>query len=466
MNTKTASATAVGVAQGNPAGRIRATAVQPTGSGKQKVGLALQGGSFLAGAIATGVVAGLLEKRAFENHDITAFSGTSAGALAAAVCWRHALAADDGTMQERMSKAHGTLVKQWLHNANGMIPNQATGDFMKMVDHLWSSNPMYFWWKDNVTVKWLHGEFEAWVDAYVKPEESIRLLFARYVQPADPQAALDLDAAQAAFRADQGRPHLVVGATRVVDSENVHITDEDFFDELIKALKYYGNDREAAIRAAADYMRQGIMASGSIDFMNGMTTVERGRHAGTYLDGAWSENPPLEGLLDARVNQIWMVEVFPKECPAIPVSFAEREDRREELWQNAVVEQQVDFMKKVNLWVESGMLRSSDQDLENLRDDLRQRLQDLTSTASQRLLAAFRESDDDWDECIDARTGSVDVEALVERIVRPYRHIGWGTIKLPSEMQGLTAGARIVNDRNFLLGKMEMGRQMALNFLA
>ena len=86
MDTKTASATEVGVAQGNPAGRIRATAVQPTGSGKQKIGLALQGGSFLAGAIATGVVAGLLEKRAFENHDITAFSGTSAGALAAAVC--------------------------------------------------------------------------------------------------------------------------------------------------------------------------------------------------------------------------------------------------------------------------------------------------------------------------------------------------------------------------------------------
>ena len=161
-----------------------------------------------------------------------------------------------------------------------------------------------------------------------------------------------------------------------------------------------------------------------------------------------------------------MVEVFPKECAEIPVSFAEREDRREELWQNAVVEQQVDFMKKVNLWVESGMLRSSDQDLENLRDALRQRLQDANSEASQRLLAAFRESDDNWDECIDARTGAVDVEALVERIVRPYRHIGWGSIKLPSEMQGLTAGARIVNDRNFLLGKMEMGRQMALNFLA
>ena len=112
------------------------------------------------------------------------------------------------------------------------------------------------------------------------------------------------------------------------------------------------------------------------------------------------------------------------------------------------------------------MLRSSDQDLENLRDALRQRLQDANSEASQRLLAAFRESDDNWDECIDARTGAVDVEALVERIVRPYRHIGWGSIKLPSEMQGLTAGARIVNDRNFLLGKMEMGRQMALNFLA
>jgi predicted acylesterase/phospholipase RssA len=467
MSTQTACAKQADIPQVKSAGRIEARTMRAAGVGGSKIGLAFQGGSFLAGAIATGVVAGLVEKRAFKEYDISAFSGTSAGALAAAVCWRNALEGVGSTsMEERMEKAHRELQEQWLHNANGMVPNQAAGDFMKMLDHLWSSNPLYFWWKDQVSVKWLHGEFEKWVDLYVKPEASIRLLFEQYVQPGDPQAVLDPDAAWRRYCQDDKRPHLVVGATRVVDSENVHITDEDFFSELVEALKRHRGDVDAAIKVAADYMRQGIMASGSIDFMNGMTTIEHGRHEGTYLDGAWSENPPLDGLVDAGVDQIWMVEVFPRECGDLPETFAEREDRREELWQNAVVEQQVDFFKKVNLWVESGMLVSNAADLEKIRIDLRERLKDPESADGKRLLAAFMESDEHWQEYIDEEANTVDVDRLVNRVVRPYRHIGWGCMKLPPEMQRLTAGARIVNDRRFLIDKMAMGRQMAEDFLS
>jgi hypothetical protein len=238
MSTQTAFAKQADVQQVKSAARIQVRTMRAAGVGGVKIGLAFQGGSFLAGAIATGVVAGLVEKRAFDKYDISAFSGTSAGALAAAVCWRNALEGVGKTsMQERMEKAHRELQEQWLHNANGMVPNQTAGDFMKMLDHLWSSNPLYFWWKDKVSVKWLHGEFEKWVDLYVKPEASIRLLFEQYVQPGDPQAALDPDAAWRRYCQDDKRPHLVVGATRVVDSENVHITDEDFFSELVEALK-------------------------------------------------------------------------------------------------------------------------------------------------------------------------------------------------------------------------------------
>ena len=230
----------------------------------------------------------------------------------------------------------------------------------------------------------------------------MRLLYERYVLP-----AASLADAEAKYQKDSARPHLIVGATRVVDSEDVNFTDEEFFAGLISALHAHPADADAAIHAAAEHMRQGIMASGSIDFINGMTTVDSGAFTGTYLDGAWAENPPLNGLLDAGVDQIWMVEVFPKRCAAIPDTFVQREDRREELWQNAVVEQQLHFINKINGWLADGSLTN-----------------------------------------------------------KKYRPVETHCISLPPEMQCLTAGARLVNSPAFLIDKMEFGRANALRFLS
>lgn len=435
--------------------------------GGRRVGLAFQGGSFLAGAIATGVVEGLLARRAFDTYDIKAFSGTSAGALVAAVCWRHCLQQRDvESRHEQMRKAHETLRDQWLHNANGVVPNPAAGDWMKVLDHFWSLNPAYFQWKDHVSVPWLHSQFESWVDAYVQPETSIRLLYDRYLGSAEGDRSIDLSAALTHFDNDTHRPRLIVGATRVLDSEVLQIGDRDFFVELLRLLDQPDVDREAAVRAAADYLRQGIMASGSLDFLNGMTTIEGGRYAGTYLDGAWAENPPLKGLLDAGVDQIWMVEVFPKTCAEIPRTFAEREDRREELWQNAVVEQQAAFIQKVNLWLECGRLIGDQTQLAELRERLRERLEESTTETGQRLLAAFRASDGQWRDFIDDDGRVKDVEALLDRLLKPYRSVSWSRVKLPPEMQPLTAGARLVNDRQFLLDKMGVGKRMIEDFLS
>jgi hypothetical protein len=113
-------------------------------------------------------------------------------------------------MQERMATAPEALRKQWLHNANGMIFNQAVGDGVKAVDHLWSStNPAYFWWKDKVAVEWLHGRFQDWLNAYVEPETCIRpALPALRGFHGEPPG--DLAAAQLAFDRDTKdgtRPH-------------------------------------------------------------------------------------------------------------------------------------------------------------------------------------------------------------------------------------------------------------------
>jgi len=59
----------------------------------KRVGIAFQRGSFLAGAVHTGVVQALTEMRVFDSeYQPVAFSGTSAGGLVAAVCWEATLA--------------------------------------------------------------------------------------------------------------------------------------------------------------------------------------------------------------------------------------------------------------------------------------------------------------------------------------------------------------------------------------
>lgn len=96
---------------------------------KLRVGLAFQGGGFPAGALGAGVVNYLVEHGAFARYDIAVFSGTSAGALVAAVCWGHAR---KGTMAE----APATLKKQWLHFAWGLVPNTQTAQLIQLSDSL------------------------------------------------------------------------------------------------------------------------------------------------------------------------------------------------------------------------------------------------------------------------------------------------------------------------------------------
>jgi hypothetical protein len=90
-----------------------------------------------------------------------------------------------------------------------------------------------------------------------------------------------------------------------------------------------------------------IIASGSLDELNGWTLIGEGRNKGTYLDGAWGEDPPLSELVERRPEEIrpeeiWLVEYFPKYRGGIPSTPIERAARRDELWQNSLVEHEMD----------------------------------------------------------------------------------------------------------------------------
>ncbi len=438
-----------------------------TPADKQRVGLAFQGGSFLGGSIAAGTVRGLVEGGACEAYDLSVFSGISSGALVATVCWGHALA---GTVDQ----APDTLRDQWLYNAYDLIQNEAAGNAALLADELLSGNPIYSLgvprllgypgFKSQFLVPMLRGLFGVWVRNYVKPEQCMRRLYDLHVRSAWEQADTPLARRQAldkafdAYRNDPTRPRLVIGAADILRGENAEFTDTTFFSFLYDELGHSG-DLEPSMKRAADRLVECVMASGSLDDLNGITQIISPAYAwknisGYYLDGGWSENPPVSTLTDCGVDQIWLVEVFPKERAKLPETYEERADRREELWQNSGVEQQLAFINKLNLWIESGRLVNDATELATLRTQLSNRIKN--GPRRDDLIQAWRAASSENADC--------NYDDLLDNVTQPYRPITVRRISLPEDLQELTHGARIVNARSFITDMIERGRQNALRF--
>ncbi|MDH3287017.1 MAG: patatin-like phospholipase family protein [Betaproteobacteria bacterium] len=273
---------------------------------KKRVALAFQGGGFPAGALGAGVVKYLVEKGAFDHHDIDVFSGTSAGALVASVCWGHKL-------RGRIEDAPEVLEKQWMHFASGLVPNAKVAQMAQLMGVIGQMNPMYRYASEHVVVPLMRQLMKDWVLTYIPVDELIELR-------------------DKSMRA----PGLALGAAEVLKGEVKVFTEKDLCLEA-------------------------ILASGSLDEVNGITVIEEGPNKGIYCDGAWGTNPPINCLIDYGVDEIWLVEVFPKIREKVPETPGERKDRKDELWQNSLVEHELDDIDRLNRWLESGRLNNEDR---------------------------------------------------------------------------------------------------------
>lgn len=328
----------------------------------KRVGLAFQGGGFPAGAIGAGVVKRLIEAGAFEKYDIDVFSGTSAGALVAAVCWANKL-------QGEIEKAPATLEKQWLHFAWGLVPDTGAAQMAQLVDSLARMNPVYEFYAENMVVPILRHLMKEWVLTYIPIAELVRLRDEKLAK-------------------SEQIPRLALGAADVLRGE----------------IKVF-SEKEFSLEA--------ILASGSLDEVNGLTEIKAGPHQGVYCDGAWGTNPPLNEMIDYGVDELWLVEVFPKERREIPRTPAERKDRKDELWQNSLVEHELYTINKVNQWLAEKRLINDEK----------------------------RENDPDY---------------------KTYRHI---TVKRMPMLLDLPVGAAFVNSPSFIREMMAYGYKYAGLFL-
>jgi NTE family protein len=76
--------------------------------------------------------------------------------------------------------------------------------------------------------------------------------------------------------------------------------------------------------------------------------------------GSWAGNPPITCLIDHGVDELWLLRVFPKARAKLPRTPDERKDRTDELWQNSLVEHELQDIERVSRWLASGRINHDD----------------------------------------------------------------------------------------------------------
>ncbi len=267
---------------------------------QKKVGIAFQGGGFAGGAIATGAVTYLVEHGDFRKNRLHAFSGTSSGALVASLCWGHLL-------QDNIDALPRALKAQWTELAYGTVPDAQTAELLELADSVAELNPVYQTWSQTAVVPYLRQTYQDWVLRHINVDEFRRLRDAR-----------DADEI----------PKLRIGATDILHGRPKIFTEKDFSLDVLSA-------------------------TGSLDDLIGITDIKAGSKHEKFIDGAWATNPPLTTLLDCDVEELWLIEVFPRHWDAAPRTPMESKSRRDELWQCALIFQELYFIRKVNEWIKN-----------------------------------------------------------------------------------------------------------------
>jgi NTE family protein len=263
---------------------------------RRRIAIACQGGGSHT-AFTAGVLKGLVgDETSRSRHEIVGLSGTSGGAICALLTW-YGLGTGDAARPGELLDAF------WRDNS-------ATAPYERWLNSwtLWAGA------LQNVVAMPAVSPY-ANPFASAAPAELGRLI-ARHVDfDALPDAAAD--------------PLLLIGAV----------------DVLTGAFKAFDSRRD---RISVET----ILASAAIP------TLFRSVHldGGVYWDGLFSQNPPVRELVDARPDEIWVIQINPTRLDAEPQSAIEIADRRNELAGNLSLHQELHFIEKIDQLLEAGAL--------------------------------------------------------------------------------------------------------------
>jgi NTE family protein len=254
-----------------------------TGGFQRRVAIACQGGGSHT-AFTAGVLGRLLTADEFDEYELVGLSGTSGGAVCAALAWSALL---DGGRGDGKARLDGF----WADNAASGPVEMAINAWM-----LWATTLQSVGLLPAVSP----------YDVPVTGLEHFRALLRRWV---------DFDRIQVDGLVSH--PVLLIGAVDVLSGE----------------FRAFNSRRE---RITADM----ILASAAIP------TAFRTVHTagGSFWDGLFSQNPPVRELLDAQPDELWVIQINPKTRSSEPRSVLAIADRRNELAGNLSLYQELHFI--------------------------------------------------------------------------------------------------------------------------
>ena len=286
-----------------------------------RVAIACQGGGSHT-AFTAGVLKTLLRGEAGGGYRIVAFSGTSGGAICAALAWCGLLA--------KKRRAEGRLRA------------------VQMLDAFWHDNsallPWERLWNDCIvsTVELQdRGLLPALSASPYLPQVDASAKVLKLLAPrrefVDLRQLLDKHLNLAEVRQPVAEPRLLVGAVGVLSG-------------VFKAFD----------SMAAEISTDSILASATLP--SAAKAIRIGSEV--YWDGLFSQNPPvsqfIEGLeVGDKPDEIWIVRINPQSGAEEPTHIETIQDRRNELAGNLSLNQEIGFITKVNQWLAEGKLSSS-----------------------------------------------------------------------------------------------------------
>ncbi|NTU83489.1 MAG: patatin-like phospholipase family protein [Chloroflexales bacterium] len=286
----------------------------------RRVAVACQGGGSHT-AFTAGVLKSLLRAEERADYKICALSGTSGGAICAALAWYGLLKVEHGEWHREQA--------------------------VRILDDFWRDNaaqlPWERFWNDwSVGLIRLHmqGRLPELKASPYAPQAAVTS--ALLTQLAPRREFFDLRALLEKYlRLDEVAqpvmdPRLLIGAVGVLSGKF------KAFDSL-----------------AAEISIDAVLASTTLPSL--FQAIRIGDEI--YWDGLFSQNPPVRELLlglevQQKPDEIWVVRINAQQLATEPTSVEEIEDRRNALAGNLSLNHELDVINKVNLWMDEGKFKS------------------------------------------------------------------------------------------------------------
>jgi len=234
-----------------------------------------------------------------DDTEVVALSGTSGGAICAALAW-------DGLVHSDRKRAVRKLQEFWDAMAAREPWDRLANQYLLGV----------FGLRDIMAIPEISPyELPTW------GEERFRNMLLRY---------FDFDELrQLAHR--PGAPIIIISAVEVLSGHFELFSGENLCVEC-------------------------ILASAAIpELYRAVSVPDRG----VYWDGLFSQNPPIKDLVRHQIDELWLIQINSSTCLRVPTEPHEIADRRNQLAGNLSMEQELRFLEVMNRVIAEGKLSHS-----------------------------------------------------------------------------------------------------------